>query len=238
MKSTKIEWTDTTLNPVTGCNKISEGCLNCYAARMAKRLKLMGQAKYKNGFEVTLHREVFSEVAKIKKPSKIFVNSMSDIFHVDVPLEFIEETFEVIKDNPKHTFQLLTKRSERLLQLNDQLQWPENLWMGTSVESAKYQNRVDDLMATAAKVKFLSIEPLIGPIGKIDLTGIHWAIAGGESGPGARPMNPDWVREVRDQCIEQKVPFFFKQWGGVRKDKTGRILDGREWLEYPSTISI
>ncbi len=230
-----IEWTESTWNPVTGCTKISPGCKNCYAKRMAERLRLMGQSNYVNGFDLTLQPQALDLPLRWKKPQRIFVNSMSDLFHDDVPLEFIQRVFGVMKDAHWHDFQVLTKRAERLERLSPSLLWTPNIWMGVSVENAHYTSRIDCLRRTGAAVKFLSIEPLIGPVGKIDLTGIHWVIAGGESGPGAREMKREWVIDIRRQSRESRVAFFFKQWGGVNKKKTGRILDGRTYDEMPAS---
>ncbi|MCB0377329.1 MAG: phage Gp37/Gp68 family protein [Bdellovibrionales bacterium] len=233
--SSSIEWTETTWNPLSGCNKISPGCKNCYAERMSFRLKAMGVKRYKNGFSLTLHEEAIKEPYKWKKPRIVFVNSMSDLFHKDVPVDFIKKVFKAMEENPQHQFQVLTKRAERLEQLANQLPWPPNIWMGVSVENQKYTSRIKHLTKVPAKVRFLSIEPLIGPIKKLPLRGIHWVIVGGESGPGARPIEKEWVRDIRDRCIDRDVPFFFKQWGGVRKHTTGRRLDRRLWNEMPST---
>lgn len=228
-----IEWTESTWNPVTGCTKISPGCANCYAERMAKRLKAMGQANYVNGFKVTTHPDVLEYPYKSKKPMTIFVNSMSDLFHKDIPFKFIEKIFGVMLRTPQHTYQALTKRSERLAELSNDLYWPDNVWMGVTVENADYQHRIDDLRKCGAKLKFLSLEPLLGPLPNLDLSEIDWVIVGGESGPGARPMSEEWVIEIKEQCIKQGVPFFFKQWGGVQKKKAGRLLEGRTWDEMP-----
>jgi len=230
----KIEWTEATWNPLTGCTKISPGCKNCYAERMAKRLQAMGQPSYRNGFKLTLHEHLVELPLRWRKPRTIFVNSMSDLFHKDVPVEFIERVFETMVKAQQHRFQVLTKRPERAAELSPRLPWPDNVWMGTSVENAKYTYRIDFLRQTGARIKFLSLEPLLGPLSNLDLTGIDWVIVGGESGPRARPMDPAWVIEIRDQCVEQGVAFFFKQWGGVNKKKAGRILDGRTWDEMPS----
>ena len=232
----KIEWTESTWNPVTGCTKISVGCKNCYAERMTKRLLAMRQYNYKNGFKVTTHDHVLELPLKWKKPQTIFVNSMSDLFHKNVRVEFIKKVFDVMNMAPWHTFQVLTKRAERLADISDQLPWGKNIWMGVSVEDANYRSRIDSLRKTKAKVKFISFEPLIDRIGKVNLQGIDWAIVGGESGPRARFMSPEWVADLRDQCLVQKVPFFFKQWGGVNKKKAGRLLDGRTWDEMPQMI--
>ena len=236
MSKSSIEWTESTWNPLTGCNKISPGCKHCYAERMAKRLKGMGVAKYQNGFQLTLHEESLEEPLKWTKPQMIFVNSMSDLFHKDVPLEFIQEIFDVIRRAHWHNFQLLTKRAERLGEIDPHLSWPDNLWMGVSVENADYTFRIDHLRQTHAKTKFLSVEPLLGPIPGMNLAGINWVIVGGESGPGARPLAREWVTEIRDQCLTAKVPFFFKQWGGTNKKKAGRELDGRTWDELPALV--
>jgi protein gp37 len=229
-----IEWTDATWNPVTGCTKISPGCKHCYAERMANRLKLMGQANYRKGFEVTLQPQMLELPLRWKAPKRIFVNSMSDLFHVDVPLSYIKDVFDVMCRAPWHQFQVLTKRAERIEELSPKLVWAPNIWMGVSIENEKYAYRIAHLRKTGAHVKFLSIEPLIGPVGKLYLRGIDWVIVGGESGPGARPMEPEWVTDIRDQCLKAGVAFFFKQWGGVQKKKTGRTLDGRTWDEMPA----
>lgn len=232
-----IEWTEATWNPVTGCTKISPGCKNCYAERMAKRLKLMGQKNYVNGFELTLHEDTLKLPLSWKKPQFIFVNSMSDLFHEDVPDEFIIRAFEVMKKAHWHRFQILTKRAERLAEIGYNIIWPNNVWMGVSVENERYTHRIDYLRNTDAKVKFISFEPLLGSVGDVNLKGINWAIVGGESGPGARAMDPAWVIEIRDQCLKKNVSFFFKQWGGINKKKAGRILEGRTWDEMPQAIS-
>lgn len=228
-----IEWTEATWNPVTGCTKISEGCRNCYAARMAERLHAMGNSRYQNGFALTLHYDLLNLPLTWKTPRKIFVNSMSDLFHKDIPFDFIEAVFHTMEKAHWHTFQILTKRSDRLLELSERLPWPRNVWQGVSVEDSRVLHRIEHLRQVPAQVRFLSIEPLIGPLPDLDLTGIHWVIVGGESGPGARPMRPEWVRAIRDQCVQKGVAFFFKQWGGVQKHRTGRLLDGRFWNEYP-----
>lgn len=231
--SSEIEWTEATWNPVTGCTKLSAGCKHCYAERMARRLQAMGQANYRNGFAVTLHPHMLELPLTWKKPRMIFVNSMSDLFHVKVPLEFIRQVFEVMHRADWHTFQVLTKRSARLLEVGPLLEWPANVWMGVSVENSDCTFRIDHLRQTGACIKFLSLEPLIGPLPKLNLCGINWVIVGGESGPGARPMSPDWVADIRDQCVVADVPFFFKQWGGTRKKKAGRLLEGRTWNQLP-----
>jgi len=230
----KIEWTDTTWNPVTGCTKISPGCQNCYAERMSYRLQAMGQPNYADGFKVKTHNNVLSLPLKWKKHRTIFVNSMSDLFHEDVPASFISKVFEVMSKVTRHTFQVLTKRSENLRGLSHSLPWPENIWTGVTVENCDYLHRIDDLRVTPSRIKFVSFEPLLGSIPDIDFTGIDWVIVGGESGPGARPMSISWVEEIRDQCFDAGVPFFFKQWGGFNKKKTGRLLDGRTWDNMPT----
>jgi len=232
--NSKIEWTETTWNPVTGCSKVSSGCLNCYAERMAHRLHAMGNPNYRNGFDVTLHPHLLDAPLTWKRPRMIFVNSMSDLFHEEVPIEFIQAVFATMERAHWHTFQILTKRSRRLVELGDLLSWPPNVWMGVSVEDMDVTSRVDDLRSVGAEVRFLSLEPLLGPLSALNLDGIHWVIVGGESGPGARPMDPDWVVNIRDQCDAVGVPFFFKQWGGVFKKRNGRQLDGRTWDELPS----
>lgn len=234
MARSNIEWTESTWNPITGCTKISPGCKHCYAERMAKRLQAMGQNNYRNGFKVTLHEDMLSRPLFWKKPQTIFVNSMSDLFHQSVPLEFIQRVFDVMERAYWHNFQVLTKRSERLSKLNNEFKWPENVWMGVSVENVDYMYRIDDLKKTDAFVKFLSLEPLIGPLPNLDLTNIDWVIVGGESGPGARPIKEEWVLDIRDQCISAQVPFFFKQWGGKNKKKAGRELQGKTWNQMPS----
>ena len=230
-----IEWTESTWNPLTGCTKISPGCKNCYAERMARRLHAMGQYNYRNVFQLTLHEHVLELPLRWNQSQMIFVNSMSDLFHEDVPIDFIQRVFDVMIRASWHTFQVLTKRSSRLLELDEQLTWPENIWMGVSVENQNYKYRIDQLRQTHAKTKFLSLEPLLGPLPNLNLVGIDWAIVGGESGPGARPMLRPWVVEIREQCQKAKVPFFFKQWGGINKKKTGRELDGRTWDEIPAS---
>ena len=229
----KIEWTDATWNPVRGCTKISPGCKHCYAERMAKRLQAMGQPNYAHGFRLTTHDHVVTLPLRWKKPQTIFVNSMSDLFHRDVPLEFVQKVFAVMREAYWHRFQVLTKRSERVRELDPSLEWAPNIWMGVSVENATYEHRIDDLRATGAHVKFLSLEPLLGPLQSLRLDGIDWAIVGGESGPGARPMAAEWVLDIKDQCQQKGVPFFFKQWGGANKKKAGRLLEGRTWDELP-----
>ena len=228
-----IEWTDATWNPVTGCTKISPGCKHCYAERLSHRLQLMGQANYRNGFKLTLQPQMLDLPLRWKTPKRIFVNSMSDLFHEDVATDYIKRVFDVMKRAHWHQYQVLTKRSERVLALSNELEWSPQIWMGVSVESGEYKHRIDDLRQTGAHVKFLSLEPLLGSLGKLNLHGIDWVIVGGESGPGARPLDAEWVTEIRDQCIRSGVAFFFKQWGGVQKRKTGRTLEGRTWDQMP-----
>lgn len=231
--TSQIEWTEMTWNPVTGCRKISQGCKHCYAERMATRLHAMGSDRYRNGFEPTLHWDLIDLPRHWKKPRVIFVNSMSDLFQEEVPLEFIRRVFDTMVACPQHTFQILTKRSERLLELSAFLPWPANVWMGVSVEDNRVLQRIHDLAKVPAQVRFLSCEPLIGPLEKLPLNGIHWVIVGGESGPKARPMNAAWVESIHQQCQQGDVAFFFKQWGGIRKDKTGRELHGRTYDDMP-----
>lgn len=230
-----IEWTESTWNPVTGCNKISPGCKYCYAERMAERLQAMGQPNYRNGFELTLQPQMLELPLQWKKPQTIFVNSMSDLFHKDVPLEYIQRVFGVMRRAHWHRFQVLTKRADRLAELSPEIDWPENVWMGVSVENADYVDRIDDLRTTGAHVKFLSLEPLLGPLKKLKLKNIDWVIVGGESGHRARPMDPAWVTDIRDQCAKADVAFFFKQWGGKNKKKAGRVLEGKTYDAMPET---
>jgi protein gp37 len=222
-----------TWNPVTGCTKISQGCKHCYAERMAKRLTAMGSDRYRNGFRVTLHPDLLDVPHKWRQPRVVFVNSMSDLFHEDIPDAFIQRVFATMRDCPQHTFQVLTKRAERLAALAPRLPWPHNVWMGVSVEDARVVNRIGYLQQAPAAVRFLSLEPLIGPLEGLRLEGIDWAIVGGESGPRARPMKPEWVKSILRQCRAASVAFFFKQWGGVRKDMTGRKLNGTFYNEMP-----
>lgn len=236
--NSSIEWTESTWNPVTGCNKISPGCRHCYAERMAKRLQAMGQPNYINGFELALHEKVVGLPLTWKKPQTIFVNSMSDLFHENVPADFVQRVFHITERAYWHRFQILTKRSERLLELNPKLSWNFNIWMGVSVENQDYSFRVDHLRKVGAKIKFISFEPLLGPIHGLNLEGINWVIVGGESGPQARPMDARWAVDIRNQCQRMKVPFFFKQWGGPNRKKTGRKLEGRTWDEIPSTADM
>ena len=231
--NTGIEWTHATWNPVTGCSKVSPGCMNCYAECMARLLQAMGSANYLNGFKVTIHEHALGLPLQWKHPKRVFVNSMSDLFHNDIPTDFILKVFEVMHRASHHQFQILTKRSDRLLKLDSMLTWPQNVWMGVTVETADYAFRIDHLRRTSAKLKFLSLEPLLGPIWNLELDVIDWVIVGGESGYRARPMASEWVSEIRDQCVEADVHFFFKQWGGRNKKKAGRTLDGRIWDQMP-----
>lgn len=233
MKPSRIEWTESTWNPVTGCTKISAGCAHCYAERMAKRLLAMGQPNYRNGFEVTCHPQALEMPLRWKKSKMIFVNSMSDLFHKKVPIRFIEEIFFTMNEARWHTFQILTKRADRLVQLSSRFKWTPNIWMGVTVENADHVDRIDCLREIPAAVRFLSLEPLLGPLTELNLTNIDWVIVGGESGPGARPMDPAWALDLRDQCLTAGVSFFFKQWGGVRKKKAGRLLEKRTWDQMP-----
>jgi protein gp37 len=233
MSETRIEWTDTTWNPVTGCTKTSSGCRNCYAERMAARLQAMGQPNYRNGFAVTCHPHMLDYPLHLKQPRNIFVNSMSDLFHEDVPEDFIRQVFEVMVTAPRHRFQVLTKRAVRLAALAPRLPWPDNVWMGVTVENAACIDRIRNLKNTPAKVRFLSLEPLLSALPNLPLSGIDWVIVGGESGHGARPMHPAWVEDLHRQCAAAGVPFFFKQWGGVRKKAAGRELFGRTFDELP-----
>jgi len=234
MTRSNIEWTDATWNPTTGCNKISPGCKNCYAERMSKRLMAMGVDKYQNGFEITVHEDVLVIPLTWRKPQRIFVNSMSDLFHEEIPEDFVQRVFSVMEEAHWHQFQVLTKRSQRLLELAPRIDWPQNVWMGVSVENTDYTFRIDHLRQTDAHVKFLSLEPLLGPLPNLKLDGIDWVIVGGESGSRARPMLEKWVTEIRDHCVSADVPFFFKQWGGVQKNRTGRELEGITWDGMPS----
>lgn len=232
-QQSSIEWTEATWNPVTGCNKISPGCKNCYAERLAARLQAMGSYRYRNGFEVTLQEDIVELPLNWKQPKIIFVNSMSDLFHKDIPSDFIVKVFDTMKRADWHTFQILTKRSDRLLSLAPYLPWPKNVWMGVSVESPNYTFRIHELVKVPAAVRFLSVEPLLAAIPQLSLRGIDWVIVGGESGPGAREMKPEWVQQIRKRCREMKVPFFFKQWGGTNKKAAGRILNGKTYDKMP-----
>jgi len=230
-----IEWTQATWNPVTGCTKISRGCANCYAERLAMRLKAMGNARYRNGFAVTVHPDLLDLPLRWSKPRMIFVNSMSDIFHDEIPDDFIYAVFATMNKAKMHTFQVLTKRPERVARMAVNLPWLENIWLGATIESNEVVDRIEILQNIPATVRFLSIEPLLGPINNLPLEGIHWVIVGGESGPHAREMKGEWVRNIRAQCLSRRVPFFFKQWGGVNKKANGRLLDGRTWDQVPFT---
>lgn len=241
-----IEWTEVTWNPTTGCDRISPGCDHCYALTLSKRLKAMGVDKYQrdgdprtsgSGFGLSLHDDVLLAPYSWRRPRTVFVNSMSDLFHDGVPLEFIQRVFRVMRETPQHTYQVLTKRSRRLRDVAGELDWPPNVWMGVSVESARYRFRMDHLRAVDAAVRFVSAEPLVGDLGQLDLTGIDWVIAGGESGPGARVMDISWGRSVRDQCQAAGVSFFFKQWGGRTPKIGGRLLDGRTWDDLPARVA-
>ncbi len=232
-----IEWTDATWNPVTGCTKVSPGCKNCYAERLALRLQAMGNPRYRNGFAVTLHPDQLTLPLRWPQPRRIFVNSMSDLFHEAIPEEFIRRTFEVMIKAEWHIFQILTKRAERLAELAPRLPWPPNVWQGVSVENARYTSRITYLQRVPAVVRFLSVEPLLGPIPHLPLDDIHWVIVGGESGPRRRSVDPTWVQDIRDQCLAAGVPFFFKQWGGRTPRSKGRVLDGRTWDEMPQVLA-
>ncbi len=232
--TSSIEWTDMTWNPVTGCSKVSQGCKHCYAERMAHRLQAMGNLRYQRGFAVTLHEDLVDAPLRWKRPRLVFVNSMSDLFHDAVPLAFIQRIFATMRNAPQHIFQILTKRSARLLEVAKDLPWPENVWMGVSVENAQAAFRAHDLQHVPAHVRFLSCEPLIGPLDTLPLGEIHWVIVGGESGPGARPIHPAWVESLLGQCRSAGIPFFFKQWGGARKKPNDHLLHGQAYTEFPS----
>lgn len=245
-KQSTIEWTEVTWNPVTGCDRVAAGCDNCYALALAKRLKAMGAEKYQNdgdprtsgpGFGVTIHPIALKQPYTWHKPKVVFVNSMSDLFHAKVPINYIRDVFDVVRETPQHTYQVLTKRAHRMARLADRLEWPDNLWMGVSVEEHDAVARIDSLRSVPAAVRFLSCEPLIGGLPHLNLDSIHWVIAGGESGPRARPMQAAWVRDIRNQCESAGVPFFFKQWGGRTPKANGRELDGRVWDEMPARAS-
>jgi len=242
-----IEWTEVTWNPVTGCDRVSPGCDNCYALRLAGRLKAMGQPRYQldgdsrtsgPGFGLRCHEDLVDVPRRWRKPRLVFVNSMSDLFHPDVPLTFIRRVFDTMVDTPQHTYQVLTKRSKRLAQVASDLEWPRNVWMGVSVENGLYRFRIEHLRQVPSKVRFLSIEPLLAPVGTLDLEGIHWVIVGGESGPGARPIEEAWVTDIRDQCVDSSVAFFFKQWGGRTPKSGGRELAGATWDEMPLRVRL
>ena len=234
MSQSSIEWTEKTWNPVTGCTKISPGCKNCYAEKFALRLRSMGSKNYTNGFKLTLHKNLIERPLEWKKPSTIFVNSMSDLFHDDVPDDFIISVFETMNNADWHQFQVLTKRPNRLVDLNKKINWTNNIWMGTSIETSKYLDRMDLLRKTSAKTKFLSLEPLLGPLPKMNLSKIDWVIVGGESGPKSREMKTEWVEDIFNQCLQAEVPFFFKQWGGTNKKRTGREFLGQTWDQMPA----
>ncbi len=233
MATSKIEWTETTWNPTTGCTKISSGCTNCYAERMSARLKAMGVKKYKNQFKLTIHPNELKQPYNWNKPRMVFVNSMSDLFHEAIPVDFIKDVFKVMNENPKHIFQILTKRAENLYRLNSILNWTSNIWMGVSVEDYTQLNRIDFLKYCNSNIKFLSLEPLLTPLTNLNLDRIDWVIVGGESGPKARPLRKEWVLDIKENCIQNNIPFFFKQWGGKNKKKAGRILEGRTYNEMP-----
>ncbi len=232
-RGSSIEWTESTWNPVTGCSKVSPGCANCYAERMARRLQAMGNPNYANAFELTLHEHVLPLPLSWRRPQTVFVNSMSDLFHERVPEEFIQKAFGVMRQASWHTFQVLTKRAERLAALSGRIDWPPNVWMGVSVETGDCSHRIDDLRTTEVRVKFVSFEPLLGPVAGCNLQGIDWVIVGGESGPGARRMDEQWVLDIKDDCLRLDIPFFFKQWGGCRRTQAGRRLQGRTWDQMP-----
>ena len=237
MAQSSIEWTEMTWNPTTGCDKVSAGCKYCYAEVMTKRLHAMGIEKYKDGFKVRVHEDALYIPYTWKQPKVVFVNSMSDLFHPEVPVEFIQKVFEVMNSTPQHTYQVLTKRAERLFELHEKLTWTNNIWMGVSVEDSRVTHRIDFLRQTNAKTKFLSCEPLIGPLSNLNLSNIDWVIVGGESGRKSRHMKELWVWDIKDQCREQEVAFFFKQWGGLNKKKAGRELAGRTYNEMPQRIT-
>lgn len=237
MAKSSIEWTETTWNPSTGCTKISEGCKNCYAERMALRLQSMGIDKYESGFGLKLHPDILNEPLTWRTPRTVFVNSMSDLFHEDIPFEFIQRVFGIMNRCQQHTFQVLTKRADVLFEYNDRLTWTKNIWMGVTVENSKHVNRIESLKYCSANVKFLSVEPLLGKLPYLNLQGIDWVIVGGESGPGARLVKEEWVVDIMNMCQGQHTPFFFKQWGGVNKKKTGRMLKGKVWDEKPEIFA-
>ncbi len=238
MAQSSIEWTEMTWNPTTGCSKISAGCKFCYAEIMSRRLQGMGIEKYKDGFAVRMHPDALRIPYSWKTSKIVFVNSMSDLFHENIPLEFIQRVFDVMNDNPQHVFQILTKRAERLLKLHSGLKWTHNIWMGVSVENDKVKHRIDLLRKTKAKVKFLSCEPLIGPLYDMNLKKLDWVIVGGESGHRPRPMETDWVLDIQGQCKKADVAFFFKQWGGRNKKKNGRLLNGQTYDEMPEMMEL
>lgn len=233
MSKSNIEWTEVTWNPTTGCTKVSQGCKICYAEPMSKRLRAMGQEKYKDAFKVRIHPSELERPKKWRKPRVVFVNSMSDLFHEEIPLDFIKKVFETMNSTPRHTYQILTKRAERLAQVSAELKWTDNIWMGVSVENSGVENRIDELKKCGAKIKFLSCEPLLGPLSNLNLKGIDWVIVGGESGAKARPIKKEWIIDLKEQCEKSKTAFFFKQWGGVYPKKNGRELDGVKYDEMP-----
>ena len=234
----KIEWTEATWNPVTGCSRVSPGCRHCYAERMARRLKAMGQPNYRNGFDVTLQPHMLELPLRWRKSRTVFVNSMSDLFHEDVPFAYIQRVFDTMVRASQHRFQVLTKRSARLAELAPRLQLSPNIWIGVSVENDRFAGRIDDLRTVDASIRFLSLEPLLGPLRRLNLEGIQWVVVGGESGPGARPMKSEWVKQIRDHCLASDVAFFFKQWGGTNKKRNGRMLDHRTWDELPKRMAV
>jgi protein gp37 len=233
MSKSKIEWTEVTWNPTTGCNKVSAGCKNCYAEIFAQRLQAMGNKKYRNGFELTVHPDVLDEPKRWKNSKIVFVNSMSDIFHESIPLNFLKKVFKVMNDTPRHIYQVLTKRSERLEEIANKFEWTENIWMGVSVEDNKVIDRIANLKNTPAKIKFLSLEPLLSSIPNLNLKGIDWVIVGGESGTKSRPVQKEWIIDIKDQCEKANVEFFFKQWGGMNKKANGRELNGKTYNGMP-----
>lgn len=233
MSKSKIEWTEITWNPSTGCNKVSEGCKNCYAEIFAKRLKAMGSEKYRNGFKLTLHKDVLNEPKRYKKSKIIFVNSMSDLFHKDIPLSFLKEVFKVMNETPQHIYQVLTKRADRLFELRNEFIWTENIWMGVSVENNKTVDRINYLQELPAKIKFLSLEPLLSSLPNLPLKNIDWVIVGGESGRKSRPVEEEWIIDIKNQCEKSNVEFFFKQWGGMNKKANGRELQGKVYNGMP-----
>lgn len=233
MKTTKIEWTETTWNPTTGCTKISEGCANCYAESMANRLKAMGLRKYEGGFDLCIHKSELITPYKWKKPQLVFVNSMSDLFHQKIPFSFIKDVFRVMNDCNRHTYQILTKRADILFKYSGELQFSDNIWAGVTVENRKVISRIDYLREIPAKIRFLSLEPLLGPLENLNLDGINWVIVGGESGPKSRPISEEWVIDIKEQCELNSIPFFFKQWGGKNKKASGKLLQGRTYQQTP-----
>ncbi len=242
-----IEWTEATWNPTTGCDRTSPGCDHCYAMTLAKRLKAMGQTKYQKdgdlrtsgpGFGLTLHPQALDIPRRWRDGRIVFVNSMSDLFHEDVPDEFIQQVFRTMEETPQHTYQVLTKRTKRLTRVAPLLAWPDNVWMGVSIETDRYTFRAEDLKETGSAIKFLSCEPLLGPLPSLNLKGIDWVIAGGESGPRARPVDEDWIVQIRDECVDAGVRFFFKQWGGRTPKAGGRLLEGRTWDELPAQFAL